>query len=157
MVEQKQNLEAKTTDAVSEANEAASKKKPVRTIPPVYRVMMAANRQFKRYSKKFQNTEAKIACIEDNIDRYYDDSLRFWANLKDEAKDLLDSIKFNNTCNGLGLKPENVAQHIIFEGKGVKNRVLWNGLDEMGELIKAFDAPLFEDKDSILEDKVSEN
>lgn len=119
--------------------------------------MLAANRQFKRYSKKFQNTEAKIACIEDNIDRYYDDSLRFWANLKDEAKDLLDSIKFNDTCKELGLKPENVAQHIIFEGKAVKNRVLRNGLDEMGELIKAFDAPLFEDKDSILEDKVSAN
>ena len=57
---------------------------------------MAANRQFKRHSKRFQNTDAKIACIEDNIGRYYDDSLRFWANLKDEAKDLLDSIKFNN-------------------------------------------------------------
>ena len=118
--------------------------------------MMAANRQFKRHSKRFQNTEAKIACIEDNIERYYDDSLRFWANLKDEAKDLLDSIKFNETCKSLGLKPENVAQHIIFEGKTVKNNVLRNGLDEMGEFIKAFDAPLFEDKEHILEDRVSQ-
>lgn len=118
--------------------------------------MLAANRQFKRYSKKFQNTEAKIACIEDNIDRYYDDSLRFWANLKDEAKDLLDSIRFNETCRKLGLDPGNVAQHIIFEGKAVKNKVLLNGLDDMGELIKAFDAPLFKDNGHILEDKVSQ-
>lgn len=111
---------------------------------PVYSVLKKARTQFRR--QVIQDSNTKRACIEKNIPAYYDDSLRFWMDLRSEANVLLDSEKFKNKCKELCLNPQNVAENVVFEGKKIKNLVRDNGLENtLGELPNAFKEPLYLD------------
>lgn len=128
---------------VKPASVKGSKKK----VSPVYAVLKRARTQFGRQVDK--NTETKRKCIEENIKKYYTDPLRFWLDFKDETKILLDSISFNNACSHLGLIPKNVAEHIVYEGKNLRNDVREYGLGIIGGQVMKFNAPLFVDTEGL--------
>ena len=149
------NLEGNPTDATKVANNLesanASEKtgsKPRRkNMSPVYSVLKRARAQFGKQVD--QNTETKRKCIESNISKYYADPLRFWLDFKNETKALLNTIPFNEACRELGLVPENVAEHIVFEGKKLRNNIRDNSLDIIGEQVMKFNAPLFMDTEEL--------
>lgn len=93
-----------------------------------------------------QNTSTKRECIQACIHVAYEDSLRFWQDLLDNASRLLDSKRFNDYCNSRHLTPEAVAEHIVFEGDGLIKEVLKNGPKILGEKIAVFGERLYEDK-----------
>lgn len=115
---------------------------------PVYSVLTKARAQYKRQIT--QNVETKRECIKMNISAYYDDALRFWLDFENETKDLLDSKRFCEKCEEIGIKPHDAAEHVVFEGKSIKNRVWKNGLEAtLGDKARMFNAPLYEDKEGI--------
>lgn len=122
---------------------------------PVYSVLKRARAQFGRQVD--HNTETKRKCIEQNISRFYDDPLRFWLDFKNETRVLLDSIEFNGYCEKLRLNPEYVAQHVVYEGKSVKNRVRDYGLDSvLGAQVMKFNAPLYVDTEGLYRKQITE-
>ena len=135
---------------VKSASVKGSKK---RGSSPFSSVLKSARAQFKKQVE--HNTETKRKCIENNISRYYADPLRFWLDFKNETKVLLDSISFRNTCSNLGLVPENVAEHIVFEGKNLRNDVRDYGLDIIGEQVMKFNAPLFIDTEELYRKQIT--
>lgn len=149
------NIEGNLTDTAKVANNVESANASEKTglkpkgkkVSPVYSVLKSARAQFKKQVE--HNTETKRKCIEENIKKCYADPLRFWLDFKNETKVLLDSISFNRDCSNLGLVPENVAEHIVFEGKNLRNNVRENGLNVLGEQVLKFNAPLFIDTEGL--------
>ena len=131
----------------------SAKQQRSRKASPVYSVLKKARAQYDRQVD--HNTETKRKCIEENIKKYYADPLRFWLDFKDETNVLIDSISFNKTCANLRLVPENVAEHIVFEGKSVRNNVRDNGLNVLGEQVKKFNAPLFVDSEGLYQKQIT--
>lgn len=155
------NFEGNLTDAAKVANNVESANVPAKTearprgkkASPVYSVLKKARAQYDRQVD--HNTETKRKCIEENIKKYYADPLRFWLDFKDETNVLIDSISFNKTCANLRLIPGNVAEHIVFEGKSVRNNVRDNGLNVLGEQVKKFNAPLFVDSEGLYQKQIT--
>ena len=150
------NFTAENASAQVESKnvKSASVKAPKkRGSSPFSSVLKSARAQFKKQVE--HNTETKRKCIENNISRYYADPLRFWLDFKNETKVLLDSISFHNACSNLGLVPENVAEHIVFEGKKLRNNVIENGLNVLGERVMMFNAPLFVDTEELYRKQIT--
>lgn len=120
---------------------------------PFSLVLKSARAQFKKQVE--HNTETKRKCIEENIKRYYADPLRFWLDFKNETKVLLDSMEFNRYCNEIGLNPEYVAEHVVYEGKKLRNNVIENGLNVLGEQVMKFNAPLFVDTEGLYRKQIT--
>lgn len=135
------NESAKVMNSVENTN--VSKQKRKSTSDPVYAVLLKARAQFNR--QVVQDTNTKRICIERNISTFYSDPLRFWTEFRDEVNDLLDSIKFNNFCKENGLNKAYVAEHVIFEGRKVKNNVWRKGLGILGTTVRMFNAPIYKD------------
>ena len=133
------------SQSVKPASIKGSKKKGA---SPFSLVLKGARAQFKKQVE--HNTETKRKCIENNISRYYADPLRFWLDFKNETKVLLDSMEFNRYCNEIGLNPEYVAEHVVFEGKTIRNQVRDNGPKSvLGERVMMFNAPLYVDAEEL--------
>lgn len=115
----------------------------------VYDVIRKAQTLFEK--QVIQNTESKRGCIERNISEYYGDSLRFWTEFVDEANTLVDSVRFQKYCTEHSMEARYVAEHIVFEGKGVKEDVLKKGVQILGEKVRMFNAPLYVDKERIFQ------
>ena len=135
---------------VKSASVKGSKK---RGSSPFSSVLISARAQFKKQVE--HNTETKRKCIENNISRYYADPLRFWLDFKNETKVLLDSMEFNRYCNEIGLNPEYVAEHVVFEGKKLRNNVIENGLNVLGERVMMFNAPLYVDTEELYRKQIT--
>lgn len=119
-------------------------------VPPIYQIVRSAMAQFKRQIT--QNTECKKQCLVAAVARMnqlYPDALRFWADFRVERERLLDSQRFNKECKSRGLEPENVADHVVCEGKSMVNKVLLNGLQPLGERVQMYHSPLWEDTFSL--------
>lgn len=114
-------------------------------VQPVYAVIAKARAQFFRQIE--QNTEVKRACIKRHIYPLYDDSSRFWCDLKNEANDLLDSRKFNDYCNKNYLDPVAIAEHTIFEGRAKKKDVQKYGPGILGTMLNLFHERLITEND----------
>ena len=141
-----------------EQNSSTDKKNPTpkrkNKIQPVYAVLSKARKQFDRQVDK--NTDTKIKCIEANIAVYYPDPLKFWLDLKTEADVLLDSKRFCFECESKKANPRYVAEHLVFEGKKVVEKVRKEGVINYGENIVKFNGPLFIDKENLYNQIVSE-
>ena len=135
---------------VKSASVKGSKK---RGSSPFSSVLKSARAQFKKQVE--HNTETKRKCIENNISRYYADPLRFWLDFKNETKVLLDSMEFNRYCNEIGLNPEYVAEHVVYEGKKLRNNVIENGLNVLGERVMMFNAPLYVDTEELYRKQIT--
>ena len=122
--------------------------KPKRTYTPqpVYVVIRSGRKTYlKQVDKRVDN---KIKSLEGALGEHvdlYPDKLRFEMDFKTERDRLTDSIRFNDSCKALGLVPEYVADHVVFEGKRVVERVLKEGLQVVGEKVHMFNAPLWKD------------
>ena len=98
----------------------------------IFAVMTRARRMFARQLIVTQNLDTKIACIQEVANGVYADPQRVWYDLLTEAKRLTNLIDFNEYCRALRLNPAHVAQHIVFEGSGI------------GERIRMFEKPLYD-------------
>lgn len=140
---------------MSSNEKTAAKTRRRRVTTPVYSVLKRARAQFGRQVD--HNTETKRKCIEQNIAGFYDDPLRFWLDFKNETRALLDSIEFNGYCEKLRLNPEYVAQHVVYEGKSIKNRVRDFGLDSvLGAQVMKFNAPLYVDTEGLYRKQITD-
>jgi hypothetical protein len=119
---------------------------------PVYRVIKKARMWFMRQMKK--DTATKKQCLEAAVaalPELYPDTLRFELDFRKERERLIDSKRFNDACLALKLDPVNVADHVVFEGKGILEKVLKEGLQVLGEQVRMFNAPIWEDTESLYE------
>lgn len=110
-----------------------------------YRICATGMKIFRRVAdaKKTPSSKRESLNLAITLSSYYPDAIRFWLDLEDQAKLLLDSKRFERECKDWNLKPENVAQHLVVEGKATVNRVLKLGLVEgYGENAKLFIEPL---------------
>lgn len=111
----------------------------------IFAVMTRARRMFARQLIVTQNLDTKIACIQEVANGVYADPQRVWYDLLTEAKRLTNLIDFNEYCRALRLNPAHVAQHIVFEGSGVVNKVMRYGVEQViGEQIRMFEKPLYD-------------
>lgn len=127
--------------------ENGSEKKRTNKVNPLYSWMRKAKAlQFKQLD---QSGATKKACIEAILQReatLFPDPLRASLAFKEERDHLLDSKRFCAECESVGRKPEEVADHTIFEGKKIVKDVLQYGpLHVLGERINMFNCPLWED------------
>jgi len=146
----KTSNEASVNSISNPSNEAMASKevkstKRAHKVEPIYRVMAKARNQFNKQVR--QDTETKILCIKNNIKDFYKDGARFWADLNKEVEDLMDSKRFNEYCEKCGRNAQDVAQHLVFEGKAAKNRVLKGEFTKDLKNIHLFDSPLYEAPD----------
>jgi len=54
---------------------------------------------------------------------------RFWSDYLTQAERLLDSRKYLKECETLDVSAQNLAQHIVFLGSAMINKVLKNGIE----------------------------
>ena len=119
------------------------------TQDPMYAVLKKARKQFER--QVIQDNITKRKCILANIKDFYSDGLRFWTDFNKEVGSLLDSKKFCEYCEKHGHNSKFVAEHILVEGKTLKQNVLRDGLGVgvTSERIKMFNGALFDDTEKI--------
>ena len=117
---------------------------------PLYKVLRKAKRLY--YSQVDKSVENKIKCIMTALASYdslYPDALRFEMDFRQERERLVDSKRFCETCMALRLAHNDVADHVVFEGKGVVEKVLKEGLQIVGEKVHMFNAPLWKDTENL--------
>ncbi|WP_295935767.1 hypothetical protein [uncultured Alistipes sp.] len=105
----------------------------------------ARNSYFKKQIDKTVSvrTRSLEVCLEEKFPNYH----LFGEDLKATTKLLLDSKRFNEECEELGLIAENVGQHIVFEGKDVFEAVRDNGIKAvLGSRVLEFNQPLYDAK-----------
>ena len=127
-------------------SEMTNMKKKTYKAKPVYQVCRMAKAQFNRQITK--RGEVKVDCLNVALTRctnLYPDAQRFWNDFKAERDRLLDSGRFSAACKARDLEPRNVADHVVFEGKGQVRRVLEEGLQALGENVQMFNCPLWQD------------
>ena len=156
------NAQVNETAANSSSNfgEATSKgviKKRSYKPQPVYRVLRNARKKFNQQLDK--DSKMKIRCMETALAEssdLYPDKLRFELDFKAERDRLTDSIKFNNACKAKGKVPEYVADHTVYEGKAMMEKVLREGIQILGERINMFNEALWSDSQELYKKKVDE-
>ena len=118
-------------------------------VQPVYQVVTPARKAFNAQLTKDGDTKRR--CLEAALNKAacYEDKLRFWIDYKAERDRLIDSKRFCADCESRKLTPSDVADHVVFEGKGMVNKVLKDGLQVMGENAQMFNCPLWEDTESL--------
>lgn len=111
--------------AVERTNESKSKgRRGYRA--PVWKVLNTSKAKFN--AQIYKDVKVKRACINASISKYYKDELRFWLDFKGQTELLLDSKRFTEYCVSRNLKPECVAEHVVFEDQATLNKVLKQGI-----------------------------
>lgn len=114
------------------------------TTPPMWRVMTQARPVFDVQLKK--DNEIKLACINKFMNAAYSDANKFWADFMEQVNILLDSRRYCRECEILGLKPEYVAEHIVFLGSATM-RTLGADVQLYGKRFSPEDADRFLSED----------
>ena len=123
---------------------------------PIYYILGKSRQQFMWQLEK--DSATKVACMEAALaanPKMYSDRLRFELDFKAERDRLTDSKRFCLACETLGLEPKNVADHVVFEGKAVLEKVLKNGLQVLGEKVRMFNEPLWVDSEDLYKEEVA--
>lgn len=138
---------AEVKNAVPVKNESNVKRGRAKKAP-IWKVLDASRKKFDAQLTK--NVEVKRACIKFCIAEHYADQLRFWLDFKGQTERLLDSKSFDKYCTERKLKPEIVAEHVVYESETVMKRVLSEGIDSViGERVMMFTQPLFVDENQL--------
>ena len=135
-----------TTEIAGGASTSSSSRRSHKT-QPVYHVITRGRHSFE--SQLTKDGETKRRCLEAALSRcsnLYPDPQRFSLDFHSERERLVDSKSFCDACRALNLVPEYVADHVVFEGKSKVNLVLRDGLQSLGEKVRMFTSPLWEDK-----------
>jgi hypothetical protein len=138
------------------SKKSENKTSKVRKLNPFYLVVRLFLELFGAYESADQNTKNKRAALNMALSlrkSYYPDRLRFWQELLDEANVLMDSKRFCDSCERLGLDPQAVAEHLVVEGKAKWLKVLKEGLENYGEKVMMFKERLYEDKYNLYANK----
>ena len=132
-----------------------AEEKPRYKVQPVYQVVKAARALF--YSQLTKDGEVKKKSLEFALaknGKIYPDQERFWIDYRAERELLVDSKRFCTDCSSVGLPPETVADHVVFEGKSIVNAALRNGvLTILGDKVRMFKTPLWEDNSNLFSSK----
>ena len=89
-------------------------------------------------------------------ERTYGDPKRASYDIKNEARKLTNLMDFGEYCRKNGLKGENVAEHVVFEGKTVMRRVMEYGVESvLGTKIQMFAEPLTDGKEKSAESEAN--
>lgn len=123
----------------------------------IYNVITPSRRTFERQLDKDGNTKRR--CIAAELEKrasLYPDPLRFYVEFHTERERLMDSKSFCNDCKTLDLNPEYVADHVVFEGRSKLNLVLRDGLQALGEKVRMFNCPLWDDSENLFSAASSE-
>ena len=150
MIQTLRNAQALTGNTT--ANDGASSTSSSRThkVQPVYQVITRGRHAFESQLVKDGNTKRtclKVALIKSSA--LYPDPLRFSLDFHTERERLVDSKSFCDACRTLNLVPEYVADHVVFEGKSKMNTVLRDGLQALGDRVRMFNTPLWEDDEKL--------
>ena len=129
-------------------NQKVAEDKPKRKYAPhpLFVVLRKARKIFCTQVKK--DVESKKECIQialGSFDDLYPDRLRFELDFRAERDRLTDSKKFCDACQAIGMDPKCVADHTVFEGRSLVEAVLRYGIQTLGERIRMFSEPLWED------------
>ena len=111
---------------------------------------------FNNLPSALQNTETKRMCLKEAAERTYGDPKRASYDIKNEARTLTNLMDFGEYCRMNGLKGENVAEHVVFEGKTVMRRVMEYGVESvLGTKIQMFAEPLTDGKEKSTESEAN--
>lgn len=114
---------------------------------PIWVALTAARRMFNNLPSALQNTETKRMCLHEAASRIYGDPKRVNYDIKNEARRLTNLVDFGEYCEENGLDKDNVAEHVVFEGKTTVRRVMEYGVESaLGTKIQMFAEPLIENK-----------
>ncbi len=138
-----------TTNANTNAKEPKAKRQRKVTVArktdKLKDVIKSAQAKFKQ--QLHQNLEVKIECIQWAANKWYNDPMRAWYDIRSKSRLLTNLVDFNLYCNKLGVTAEYAAQHIVYEGPGVINKILRDGVQvAVGERILMFNKPLYDPK-----------
>ncbi len=126
------------------------KPKKRREIAPVWKVVKEGSKKFAAQLEKHKNPETKRECLNECVSKHYQDRLRFWQDFRTQSDRLVDSKKFEKCCTSRGLDVQTVAEHVVFEGSVVLNRVIRYGVDAiLGERIMMFKKPIYNDENKL--------
>lgn len=135
--EQREKQESQTTQTTRRRAPSA----------PVWTALTAARRMFNNLPSALQNTETKRMCLHEAANRTYGDPKRVNYDIKNEARRLTNLVDFGEFCEENGLDKDNVAEHVVFEGKTTVRRVMEYGVESaLGTKIQMFAEPLIENK-----------
>ena len=126
---------------------ASSTSNRTHKVQKAYQVITKGRHSFE--SQLVKDGDTKRRCLEAALSRcsnLYPDPQRFSLDFHSERERLVDSKSFCDACRALNLVPEYVADHVVFEGKSKVNLVLRDGLQALGEKVRMFTSPLWEDK-----------
>lgn len=93
---------------------------------PIWSVIAQARPVFNVQLEK--SNLVKLKCIEKFMHAAYADSDKFWSDFMEQVNILLDSRRFWRDCEGMGCKPEYVAEHVVFLGSAMIKKVLKEGV-----------------------------
>lgn len=135
---------AKGQQDKNDKNDKKSRRSPS---APVWVALTAARRMFNNLPSALQNTETKRMCLHEAASRTYGDPKRVNYDIKNEARRLINLVDFGKYCEKYGLNKDNVADHVVFEGKTVVRRVMEYGVESvLGTKIQMFAEPLIENE-----------
>lgn len=150
--------------ATSNAAPAIEQKEPQTTTTsrrrapsaPIWSALTVARRMFNNLPSALQNTETKRMCLKEAAERTYGDPKRASYDIKNEARKLTNLMDFGEYCRKNGLKGENVAEHVVFEGQTVMRRVMEYGVESvLGTKIQMFAEPLTDGKEKSSESEAN--
>ena len=123
---------------------------------PIWSALTVARRMFNNLPSALQNTETKRMCLKEAAEHTYGDPKRACYDIKNEARKLTNLMDFGEYCRKNGLKGENVAEHVVFEGKTVMRRVMEYGVESvLGTKIQMFAEPLTDGKEKSAESEAN--
>lgn len=123
---------------------------------PVWTALTAARRMFNNLPSALQNTETKRMCLHEAASRIYGDPKRVNYDIKNEARRLTNLVDFGEYCKKNGLDKDNVAEHVVFEGKTIVRRVMEYGVESvLGTKIQMFAEPLTDGREKSTESEAN--
>lgn len=98
-------------------------------IPAMWRILGRAKKTFDAQLTK--SNETKLRCIDAYLPAEMNDTQRFWGEFMQQVEKLLDSRKYLRNCQQLGYDAANVAEHVVFLGSAMLNKVLKYGVENV--------------------------
>ena len=150
------NAAPATEQKEPQTNPTSRRRAPSAPSAPIWSALTVARRMFNNLPSALQNTETKRMCLKEAAERTYGDPKRASYDIKNEARKLTNLMDFGEYCRKNGLKGENVAEHVVFEGKTVMRRVMEYGVESvLGTKIQMFAEPLTDGKEKSTESEAN--
>jgi len=121
-----QTTQETATNAGKEKTTKNNDGKKRKSIPPMWRVLGKARKQFE--VQVAPSNEVKLKCINNYISAETSDVSKFWSDYFDQVDKILNSRRFLSESASLNCNSVNLAEHIVFLGSAKINEVLKDGI-----------------------------